>query len=178
MCGSSPEAHEVTPSCSWLLTSRQLTDVASRQVAVTPTAGHQLPIYTFQRKQNVEQKQHFIATSEISRVTRSTSWRIPCSSFLSSRSNIHLEAPSHFTIIMTPASVSLGIDALCERWRRPKFRPQCTHITMSRLYGHDLICDYCRRPGQFGWVYRCSQDREDVIEFALSQGYPVLSPSM
>lgn len=66
-----------------------------------------------------------------------------------------------------------SIRNLTEEWRRPKFRPQCTHITMSRVYGPELICDHCRRPGQFGWVYRCSQDREDVIDYALAQGYPV-----
>lgn len=75
---------------------------------------------------------------------------------------------------MTTVSASLGIDdRLPDQWRRPTFKPQCTHISMSRFYGPDLICDYCRRPGQFGWVYRCSQDREEVIDLALSRGYPV-----
>ena len=67
------------------------------------------------------------------------------------------------------------MEALSDRWRRPKFRPQCTHPTMSRLYGSEFLCDHCHRPGHFGWIYRCSHDREEVIDFALSQGYPVRS---
>ncbi|KAH8178729.1 hypothetical protein LIA77_00248 [Sarocladium implicatum] len=73
---------------------------------------------------------------------------------------------------MSAPTMKLSMEALSDRWRRPKFRPQCTHPTMSRLYGSEFLCDHCRRPGEFGWIYRCSHDREEVIDFALSQGYP------
>ncbi|KAF7543626.1 hypothetical protein G7046_g9963 [Stylonectria norvegica] len=54
---------------------------------------------------------------------------------------------------------------------RPAFQPQCTHLTMTRLYGSQFVCDSCRRPGPFGWVYRCTQDRDELIEQAASRGY-------
>ena len=40
----------------------------------------------------------------------------------------------------------------------------CTHITMVRMYSVDMRCSMCLHPGPFGWVYRCSQDRELMIE--------------
>ncbi|KFY94585.1 hypothetical protein V498_03852 [Pseudogymnoascus sp. VKM F-4517 (FW-2822)] len=40
----------------------------------------------------------------------------------------------------------------------------CTHITMVRMYSIDMRCSLCLHPGPFGWVYRCSQDREVMIE--------------
>ncbi|KAF7549112.1 hypothetical protein G7Z17_g6594 [Cylindrodendrum hubeiense] len=42
---------------------------------------------------------------------------------------------------------------------------------MTRLYGIDFICESCHRPGPFGWVYRCTQDRDELIEQAASRGY-------
>ncbi|KAH7144476.1 hypothetical protein B0J13DRAFT_675803 [Dactylonectria estremocensis] len=54
---------------------------------------------------------------------------------------------------------------------RPGFQPQCTHLTVTRLFGVDFICEVCHRPGPFGWVYRCTQDRDELIEQAASRGY-------
>ncbi|CAM1510170.1 Fc.00g005050.m01.CDS01 [Cosmosporella sp. VM-42] len=54
---------------------------------------------------------------------------------------------------------------------RLPFTPQCTHLTMTRLYGLDYVCEACHRPGPFGWVYRCTQDRDDLIEHAAQRGY-------
>lgn len=59
------------------------------------------------------------------------------------------------------------------RQTRLGFQPQCTHLTMTRLYGVDFICESCHRPGSFGWVYRCTQDRDELIEQAASRGYTV-----
>ncbi|KAK7408079.1 hypothetical protein QQX98_009734 [Neonectria punicea] len=42
---------------------------------------------------------------------------------------------------------------------------------MTRLYGVDFTCEMCHRPGPFGWVYRCIQDRDELIEQAASKGY-------
>lgn len=59
------------------------------------------------------------------------------------------------------------------RQTRPKFQPQCSHLTMTRLYGTDFLCESCHRPGPFGWVYRCTQDREELIEEAVARGFTV-----
>ncbi|CAH0044118.1 unnamed protein product [Clonostachys solani] len=54
-----------------------------------------------------------------------------------------------------------------------RFKPTCTHLTMTRLYGFEFVCDACRRPGPFGWVYCCTQDREVMIESAVAAGCPI-----
>ncbi|RDA94534.1 hypothetical protein CP533_2715 [Ophiocordyceps camponoti-saundersi (nom. inval.)] len=54
--------------------------------------------------------------------------------------------------------------------RRCVFEPQCTHITMTRVYDPSLLCLVCRCPGPNGWLYHCTQDREDLIEHAISRG--------
>ncbi|KAI2468578.1 hypothetical protein F4781DRAFT_443441 [Annulohypoxylon bovei var. microspora] len=46
--------------------------------------------------------------------------------------------------------------------RPPSFRPSCTHLTMTRLYDPNL-----------GWLWRCTTDRELLIEDAISKGRPV-----
>ncbi|PHH59350.1 hypothetical protein CDD81_3354 [Ophiocordyceps australis] len=50
------------------------------------------------------------------------------------------------------------------------FEPQCTHLTVARVYDPMLLCLACHRPGPNGWVYRCTQDREDMIEHAICRG--------
>ncbi|PHH82873.1 hypothetical protein CDD82_4511 [Ophiocordyceps australis] len=50
------------------------------------------------------------------------------------------------------------------------FEPQCTHLTMARVYDPLLLCLACHRPGPNGWVYCCTQDREDMIEHAICRG--------
>ncbi|KAK6822927.1 hypothetical protein PG987_014472 [Apiospora arundinis] len=42
------------------------------------------------------------------------------------------------------------------------FSPTCTHTTMTRLYEPN-----------FGWLYRCTQDREFMIEDQMEKGRPV-----
>ncbi|RCI07596.1 hypothetical protein L249_1646 [Ophiocordyceps polyrhachis-furcata BCC 54312] len=54
--------------------------------------------------------------------------------------------------------------------RRCVFEPQCTHMTMTRIYDPSLLCLNCRCPGPSGWLYHCTQDREDLIEHAFSRG--------
>lgn len=41
---------------------------------------------------------------------------------------------------------------------------QCTHITMTRIYTDEFRCAICLQPGTMGWLYRCTQDRELLIE--------------
>ncbi|KAG9250757.1 uncharacterized protein F5Z01DRAFT_677578 [Emericellopsis atlantica] len=43
---------------------------------------------------------------------------------------------------------------------------------MVRLYG-EHVCKCCLKPGEFGWVYRCTQDREDMLEFDAATGHQV-----
>ncbi|KAK5994582.1 hypothetical protein PT974_05061 [Cladobotryum mycophilum] len=54
--------------------------------------------------------------------------------------------------------------------KRPAFEPQCTHLTMTRLYSPELLCASCHRPGPFGWLYQCTQDRDDSLEHAATRG--------
>ncbi|KAL6859256.1 hypothetical protein J3F83DRAFT_763361 [Trichoderma novae-zelandiae] len=54
--------------------------------------------------------------------------------------------------------------------RRPVFEPQCTHATMTRIYSPSLLCSHCHYPGPSGWLYQCTQDREDLIEHAVARG--------
>lgn len=54
--------------------------------------------------------------------------------------------------------------------RRPIFEPQCTHATMTRVYSPNLLCAHCHYPGPSGWLYQCTQDREDLIEHAVARG--------
>ena len=50
---------------------------------------------------------------------------------------------------------------------------QCTHLTMTRLYTSEFRCGVCFRPASMGWVYRCTQDRELLIEEEIEHGEPV-----
>ncbi|KAG5662797.1 hypothetical protein KAF25_005215 [Fusarium avenaceum] len=54
------------------------------------------------------------------------------------------------------------------RTHQPVFKPQCTHLTMTRVYDPSLKCSSCHEHGPFGWLYQCSQDREEMIEEKLS----------
>jgi len=40
---------------------------------------------------------------------------------------------------------------------QPRRAPQCTHPTMSILYGEHR-CTHCNRPSRLGWVYSCTHD--------------------
>jgi hypothetical protein len=44
---------------------------------------------------------------------------------------------------------------------------------MTRLYGSDQVCQLCRQPGRWGWLYRCTQDRDEIIENNYLQGEDV-----
>ncbi|KAJ3477703.1 hypothetical protein NLG97_g8770 [Lecanicillium saksenae] len=54
--------------------------------------------------------------------------------------------------------------------RPANFEAQCTHTTMTRVYGPSHLCSACHQPGTLGWVYQCTQDREGIIDDALAQG--------
>nr|XP_036583754.1 uncharacterized protein CTRU02_06393 [Colletotrichum truncatum]KAF6792897.1 hypothetical protein CTRU02_06393 [Colletotrichum truncatum] len=46
----------------------------------------------------------------------------------------------------------------------------CTHVTMVRVYSYVLRCDSCDNYGPFGWLYRCSQDREEILRDSIFCG--------
>jgi hypothetical protein len=48
---------------------------------------------------------------------------------------------------------------------------QCTHHTMTRVYNPHFRCTMCLQHGPFGWLYRCTQDRELIIEHDLQAGH-------
>ncbi|KAF4497824.1 hypothetical protein FAGAP_5991 [Fusarium agapanthi] len=41
---------------------------------------------------------------------------------------------------------------------------------MTRTYDADSKCSSCHEPGQFGWLYQCTQDHEKIIEEKLLTG--------
>ncbi|KAF5539035.1 hypothetical protein FMEXI_9137 [Fusarium mexicanum] len=41
---------------------------------------------------------------------------------------------------------------------------------MTRIYDADSKCSSCHEPGQFGWLYQCTQDHEKMIEEKLLTG--------
>ncbi|EXK90262.1 hypothetical protein FOQG_07092 [Fusarium oxysporum f. sp. raphani 54005] len=41
---------------------------------------------------------------------------------------------------------------------------------MTRIYDTDSKCSSCHEPGQFGWLYQCTQDHEKMIEEKLLTG--------
>ncbi|WDK15123.1 hypothetical protein CGRA01v4_06404 [Colletotrichum graminicola] len=46
----------------------------------------------------------------------------------------------------------------------------CTHVTMVRVYSYILRCDSCGNYGPFGWLYRCSQDQEEILRDSILSG--------
>ena len=44
-----------------------------------------------------------------------------------------------------------------------RWEPKCNHSTMARLYHGAYKCQQCHRTGHFGWLYRCTVDREALI---------------
>ncbi|KAJ6779420.1 hypothetical protein PWT90_03876 [Aphanocladium album] len=54
--------------------------------------------------------------------------------------------------------------------RPANFEAQCTHTTMTRVYGPSHLCNTCHQPGTLGWVYQCTQDKEGIIDDALAHG--------
>ncbi|RDW94732.1 hypothetical protein BP5796_00495 [Coleophoma crateriformis] len=40
----------------------------------------------------------------------------------------------------------------------------CTHLTMTRLYTDTFRCQGCLKLGSMGWVYKCTQDQELILE--------------
>lgn len=41
---------------------------------------------------------------------------------------------------------------------------------MTRLYSEHVVCDLCHRQPPWGWLYRCTQDRELALTEAIERG--------
>ncbi|KAK3334034.1 hypothetical protein B0T19DRAFT_145170 [Cercophora scortea] len=63
-------------------------------------------------------------------------------------------------------------------YRRPvaarQWEPRCNHSTMTRLYHPGFQCEMCKQVGPFGWLYRCTKDRNALIMDAKSKGHTVV----
>ncbi len=59
------------------------------------------------------------------------------------------------------------------RGRKNGGNGQCTHLTMTRLFTEDFCCAVCLQVGTFGWLYRCTQDRELLLEEDIENGFEV-----
>jgi hypothetical protein len=55
----------------------------------------------------------------------------------------------------------------------PRNNGQCTHLTMTRLYTHEFRCVVCMQLPRAGWLYRCTQDRELMLEDEFDRGEAV-----
>ena len=51
----------------------------------------------------------------------------------------------------------------------------CSHLTVTRLYTTEHVCSVCYQVGAFGWLYRCTQDSELLIEHDIKNGAEVVS---
>ncbi|CZR57237.1 uncharacterized protein PAC_07127 [Phialocephala subalpina] len=52
------------------------------------------------------------------------------------------------------------------------FEAACTHLTMTRFYTNnsELVCSHCGQPPANGWLWRCTQDRELILEDDADRG--------
>lgn len=44
---------------------------------------------------------------------------------------------------------------------------------MTRIYNESFRCSICLQPGAMGWLYRCTQDRELILEDDMEHKYVV-----
>lgn len=69
------------------------------------------------------------------------------------------------------APVGLGVSTTPTRYHDGS----CSHLTVTRLYTNDHVCSVCYQFGGFGWLYRCTQDRDLLIEHDIECGIEVVS---
>ncbi|CAL3966406.1 unnamed protein product [Diplocarpon coronariae] len=56
------------------------------------------------------------------------------------------------------------------RTQRSGGNTACTHHTVVRLYTNQHHCAICTRSGGYGWIYRCTQDQELLLENEMETG--------
>ncbi|KAK0711698.1 hypothetical protein B0H67DRAFT_647047 [Lasiosphaeris hirsuta] len=54
-----------------------------------------------------------------------------------------------------------------------RWEPKCNHTNMTRIYYPGYRCEVCGRSGKFGWLYRCTMDRDPLIIAARDEGHEV-----
>ncbi|APA10942.1 hypothetical protein SS1G_03367 [Sclerotinia sclerotiorum 1980 UF-70] len=81
---------------------------------------------------------------------------------------------SSMTTVMPITTNRNSLPALAETTRRATHvtrNVQCTHLTTTRLFTREFRCGICFREGSFGWVWRCTQDRELMLEDDMDHGH-------
>ncbi|KAF7865337.1 hypothetical protein EAF04_006314 [Stromatinia cepivora] len=81
---------------------------------------------------------------------------------------------SSMTTAMPITTNRNSLPALAETTRRAAHvtrNVQCTHLTTTRLFTREFRCGICFREGSFGWVWRCTQDRELMLEDDMDHGH-------
>ncbi|KAK4114964.1 hypothetical protein N656DRAFT_703605 [Canariomyces notabilis] len=53
------------------------------------------------------------------------------------------------------------------------WQPVCNHSTMTSLYQEEYRCESCHRWPPFGFLYRCTIDRDPLLLFAKNKGFEV-----
>lgn len=62
---------------------------------------------------------------------------------------------------------TMSFNPFTQAQKQPVSAPKngtCTHLTMTRLYTEDFRCVVCYQIASTGWLYRCTQDRELILE--------------
>ncbi|KAK3356898.1 hypothetical protein B0T25DRAFT_537672 [Lasiosphaeria hispida] len=75
-----------------------------------------------------------------------------------------------------PPSPTLAVPTSKFSRLRPSVRrwePKCNHTNMTRIYCDLYRCEVCGRSGKFGWLYRCTMDRDPLIMAARDEGHQV-----
>ncbi|TGO57083.1 hypothetical protein BOTNAR_0209g00120 [Botryotinia narcissicola] len=81
---------------------------------------------------------------------------------------------SSMTTAMPTNTNRHSLPALAESTRRTAQvtrNVQCTHLTTTRLFTKEFRCGICFREGSFGWVWKCTQDRELMLEDDMDHGH-------
>ncbi|KAG4030937.1 hypothetical protein MFRU_010g00670 [Monilinia fructicola] len=81
---------------------------------------------------------------------------------------------SSMTTAMPTTANRSSLPALTDVTRRAAHvtrNVQCTHLTTTRLFTKEFRCGTCFREGSFGWVWRCTQDRELMLEDDMDHGH-------
>ncbi|KAJ4394954.1 hypothetical protein N0V85_006741 [Neurospora sp. IMI 360204] len=78
------------------------------------------------------------------------------------------------TLAFPPLPIPLSNFSIhSQRSSKRRLKIRCPHSVMTRFYSTRDKCAYCRRKGDFGWVYRCIVDRDALIMGRKANGIPV-----
>ncbi|KAK1779307.1 hypothetical protein QBC45DRAFT_139508 [Copromyces sp. CBS 386.78] len=78
------------------------------------------------------------------------------------------------TLAFPPLPIPLSnFSIYSQRPSKRRLKVSCPHSIMTRFYSTRDKCVYCRRKGDFGWVYKCIVDRDALIMGRKAIGIPV-----